>query len=215
LDNANIKQPLIGNVHWWTVLLEGIAALIIGILLITMPAITIFAAVSILGAYWFIIGILAIASIFADRSHMGIKLIVGILGIIAGLAILAYPIISTIIVPLTFVLYIGILGVILGLVSLYRAAKSRTWEHAVTGVISILFGLIIIINPVAAIIVFSYILGAVGIVGGIIAIAAALRLRSAAKRLGIISSGQAMSSVGPGPEPGGSTTLSGDKNLKL
>jgi uncharacterized membrane protein HdeD (DUF308 family) len=188
LDNANIKQPLIGNVHWRTVLLEGIVALIIGILLITMPALTIFAAVSFLGAYWFIIGILAIGSIFSDRTHMGLKLIVGILGIIAGLAILAYPILSTMIVPLTFILYIGILGVFLGLVSLYRAASSRTWEHAVTGVISILFGLIIIVNPVAAIIAFSFILGAVGIIGGIIAIAAALRLRSTEKRHGVTPS---------------------------
>lgn len=215
MDNAKIRQPLIGTVSWWTILLEGIAALVIGLIFLTMPAITILAVTSLLGAYWFIIGILAIASIFSDRTHLGSKLAVGILGIIAGLAILSYPIFSALVVPLTFVLYIGILGVVLGLISLYRAASSRAWGHAVTGIISILFGLIIITNPLAAIIAFSYILGAIGIVGGIIAIAVALRIRSAEKRHGIASAGQAAPSVGSSLEPGGSMTLSGDDNLKL
>jgi len=215
MDNAKISQPLIGTVPWWTVLLEGIAALIIGLLFLTVPAVTIFAVTSILGAYWFVIGILAIASIFANRTHLGSKLAVGILGIIAGLAILSYPILGAIVVPLTFVLYIGVLGVVLGLISLYRAVSSRAWEHGVTGIISILFGLIIIVNPIAAIVVFSYILGAVGVVGGIIAIAAALRLRSAERRPGIASAGQATPSAGSNIEPSGSMTLSGDENLKL
>jgi uncharacterized membrane protein HdeD (DUF308 family) len=215
LDSTKTNEPMIGNAHWWMVLLEGVAALIIGLLLINMPAITIFAAVSLLGAYWFIIGILAIGSIFADRTHLGIKLVMGILGIIAGLAILAYPIMGSIIVPLTFVLYIGILGVILGIVSLYRAVSSHTREHAVTGVISILFGLIVIANPVAAIIAFSYILGAVGIAGGIIAIGAALRMRSARGGQGATLSGQTATSSGTGSEPGGSTTLLRGENQKL
>lgn len=215
MDNAKVSQPIIGIVPWWTVLLEGIVALIIGLLFLTTPIATIFAVTTLLGVYWFVIGVLAIASIVPDRSHLGSKLAVGILGIIAGLAVLSYPIFSAIVIPLTFALYIGILGVVLGLISLYRAATSRSWEHAVTGVISILFGLIIITNPVAAILAFSYILGAIGIVGGIIAIAAALRLRSFEKRHGIMSAGQPASSMGSGPEPGGSMTLSGDENLKL
>ncbi len=82
-------------------------------------------------------------------------------------------------------------------------------------IIGLLFGLIIITNPIAPIVAFSYILGAIGIVGGIIAIAAALRLRSAERRHGITSAGRATSSVVSGPEPGGSKTLSGDENLKL
>lgn len=126
------------------------------------------------------------------------------MGIIAGLAVLLYPIFSAVVIPFTFILYIGILGIILGLISLYRAAISRAWGHAVTGVISILFGLIIITNPLAAIVALSYIIGAIGIVGGIIAIAAALRLRSAERRQGITSAGQAAPSMGSGLESGGS-----------
>jgi len=201
MDNANVRQPsmrqpLIGIVPWWIVLLEGIASLILGLFFITMPAITLLAAVSFLGAYWFFLGLLAIYSVFTDRTHLGRKLAAGILGIIAGLAVLLYPMISTIAVPLAFILYIAILGVILGFISLYRAAGTGLWEYAVTGIISILFGLIIIINPLAAVIALPYILGAISIAGGIVAIAAALSLRSAKRRLRTAPEGRAVPSVG-------------------
>lgn len=214
MESVRIRQPLIGAVPWWTVLLEGLAALIIGLLFLTAPVFTLLAAVSFLGAYWFIIGVLAIVSIFVDRANSGLKLIMGILGIIAGIAVLEYPMISAIVVPATFILYIAVLGVVIGLISLYRAASSRAWGHAMTGVISILFGLFIIANPLAAVVALPYVLGVIGVIGGIIAIAGAISLRSAYRHFETVPSGR-VSSMGAGLEPGESTTRSGDEEPKV
>ena len=73
-----------GSVPWWLVFLEGIAAVIIGIFLLTSPGATLFVLIQILAIYWFISGIFSIISIFINSEMWGWKLFVGILGIIAG-----------------------------------------------------------------------------------------------------------------------------------
>ena len=59
------------SVPWWLVLLEGIAAVIIGIFLLTSPGITLFALVQVTGFFWLIGGIFRIVSIFVDSSSWG------------------------------------------------------------------------------------------------------------------------------------------------
>jgi uncharacterized membrane protein HdeD (DUF308 family) len=182
LEDVSTRQSFVGIVPWWAILLEGIAALIIGLLLLAAPVFSVIAAVQVLGVYWLIVGITSIVSILVDRTNWGWNLIWGILGIIAGIAVLEYPLLSAILVPETLILYIAILGILIGLMGLYRAYSIRSWEYAITGIVSILFGLFIIANPLAATLALTYILGAIGIVGGIIAIVGALKLRSAENR---------------------------------
>ena len=51
-------------IPWWLVLLQGIAAVIIGVFLLTAPGITLLFLVQVLGFFWLIGGILGIMSIF-------------------------------------------------------------------------------------------------------------------------------------------------------
>src|SRR4051794_16325648 len=88
---------------WWLVLLEGISLIIIGILLFTDTDQTVFTLVLFLGIWWFIGGIFDLVSIFMDRSHWGWKLFSGILGIIAGLAIVRHPLWAAFLVPASLV----------------------------------------------------------------------------------------------------------------
>jgi uncharacterized membrane protein HdeD (DUF308 family) len=78
-------------VPWWLVLLEGIAAIILGLLLLTAPQATLLVLVQLLGIYWLVKGIFQIISIFIDSSRWGWKLFAGILGIVAGIIILGHP----------------------------------------------------------------------------------------------------------------------------
>ncbi len=67
---------------WWLVLLEGIAVLILGILLITNTAITVTTLIIFLGVYWLIDGMFSLIQIFTKTSdlHWGWLLARGILG---------------------------------------------------------------------------------------------------------------------------------------
>lgn len=182
MTNAVASQPGIGIIPWWAILLEGIAALFIGLLFLTSPVATLIATIQFLGAYWFVIGILSIVGIFIDKANWGWKLIGGIFGILAGLAVMGYPILSTMVLEGTLILYIAILGIFTGLISLYNAYSGHSWENALIGIIGILFGLFIIANPLSAVIALSHLLGIIGIIGGIIAIAGAIKLRSVHRR---------------------------------
>ena len=51
----------------WLVLLEGIAALILGFLLLTNTPETVFVVVQFVGVYWLIDGIFRLVSIFLDH----------------------------------------------------------------------------------------------------------------------------------------------------
>ena len=72
------------GVPWWLVLIEGIALIILGLLLLANPAKTSVILVQVVGLYWFVAGIFKIISIFMDSSLWGWKLVAGILGIIAA-----------------------------------------------------------------------------------------------------------------------------------
>ncbi|NOX62447.1 MAG: hypothetical protein GXP42_10975 [Chloroflexi bacterium] len=166
-----------GMIPWWVVLLEGIAAIIIGVLLLTSPGVTMFALVTFLGVYWLITGIFAIVSIFIDNTSWGWKLFSGVIGIMAGLLILQHPLISTIIVPATGVWVMGIFGVVIGVINLIQAFQGGGWGIGVLGVLSILFGAVLMANPLIGAAALPFVLGSFGLVFGIFALVAAFKLK--------------------------------------
>ncbi|NJN84083.1 MAG: hypothetical protein HC802_18620 [Caldilineaceae bacterium] len=83
-------------VPWWIVLIEGIAALVIGILLLQSPVETTVFLIQVLGIYWLITGIMSLVNIFIDSHMWGWKLFSGILGIVAGIWIIQHPWWSTV-----------------------------------------------------------------------------------------------------------------------
>lgn len=165
------------TIPWWLVLIQGIAALIVGLLLLVNPAATTLVLIQLVGIYWFVSGIFGIVSIFIDKSMWGWKLFAGILGIIAGILIIQHPLWSTLLVPTVIVIVLGIEGIIIGIVNLIQAFQGGGWGIGILGVLSILFGLFLMFNPLAAAVALPIVLGIFGIVGGIFAIIAAFRLR--------------------------------------
>jgi len=162
---------------WWLVLLQGIVILILGIMFLTWPFETLLVMVTFLGAYWFVSGIFALIGLGMDRTNAALKAVLGILGIIAGILILIYPLFSTILVPFLFIVLIGVWGVIMGAVSLYGGIREEGWGSAVLGVIGIIFGIIILAHPFLTETVLPLVLGIFGIIGGISTIAAAFMVR--------------------------------------
>ncbi len=176
--SAEVYKAEVQLVPWWVILLEGLAALIIGIMLIANPVGTTILLVQILGWYWLITGILTLVLLFMDRTDMIWKLISGILGIIVGILIIANPYISGAIVPATLIILVGILAICFGAVSLFWALKTG-WAAAIMGVLSIIFGLLLLGSPYIGIVMLVYLLAILGIVGGIVTIYMAFKLRSA------------------------------------
>ena len=162
---------------WWLVLLEGIAALILGILLLVNPAETVFVVVQFLGFYWLIDGIFRLVSIFIDHSEWGWKLAGGILGIVLGLYVLRHPLWAALAVPGAAVFVTGIGGIAMGLLAIVQAFRGSGWGAGILGVMGILLGIVILTNPLASAIGLTWALGVLALVGGIALIVMAFRLR--------------------------------------
>jgi len=165
------------GIPWWLILLQGIALVIVGILLLTAPGATLLILVQFLGLWWLIQGLFQIISIFLDSSLWGWKLFAGILGIVAGIIILQHPLWSAILVPGVVIIILGIQALIFGVVELVQAFQGGGWGIGLLGVLSIIFGIVLLANPLMDVAVLAYVLGALGLVGGIAAVVAAFTLR--------------------------------------
>ena len=162
---------------WWLVLINGIAVLILGILLLTNTKATLFIMIQFLGIYWLVAGIFSIIGIFVDKTSWGWKLFSGILGIIAGILVLNHPLWSAILVPTTLVFILGIQGIIVGILGIVQAFKGAGWGAGILGALSIIFGIVLMMNPILGAAALPWVLGIFGVVGGIFAIIAAFRMR--------------------------------------
>jgi uncharacterized membrane protein HdeD (DUF308 family) len=167
--NAAIAQP-VRPFPWQLTLFEGVAAIIVGILLLTAPAQTVFVLVQLLGIYWLVRGVFSLGSIIGDSTMWGWKLFLGVLGVIAGILVLQHPISSAILVPAAAVWVLGLDGIIMGCVGVYMAFKGGGVGSAILGVLSIIFGLVLMSSPLVGALALPWVLGFFGIIGGAIAV---------------------------------------------
>ena len=163
---------------WWLVLLEGIFAAIFGALLLIAPGATLIFLVQVLGFYLLIGGILRLVSIFLDRSLWGLKLAVGILGILAGIVVLQHPLWSAIAIPTYIVYVVGFLAIFEGIGSLIQAFRGGGWGAGILGILLVIFGLILLFNAWIGVAVLPFVLGGFMLAGGVAAIVVSFYLRS-------------------------------------
>jgi uncharacterized membrane protein HdeD (DUF308 family) len=166
---------------WWVVLLQGIAAIIIGILVFTDPATTLITMTIFLGVWWFIGGIFDLVRIFLDHENWGWKLASGILGIIAGLILIRHPLWSAILIPTTLVWILGFIGIVIGVMSIVQAFRGAGWGTGILGVLSIGFGLILLFgNGLEAAKALVVVAAGLAIIGGIAAVFMSFRIKGQA-----------------------------------
>jgi uncharacterized membrane protein HdeD (DUF308 family) len=164
---------------WWLILMAGVLNLIVGILLLANPGKTAIALVWVLGLYWFVQGIFVLVAMFLDHSAWGWKLFMGVLGILAGIVVMRHPIASALVVPSILILLLGIQGLVMGGISLVLAFRGGGWGAGILGALSILFGIILIMNYANLLTVLTYIwvVAIVAIAGGIVQIVVAFQQR--------------------------------------
>ena len=173
---AQVETP---SFPWWMVLLEGVAAIILGVCLLIAPWMTTLIVAQFFGFYWLFSGILSLVGLFGDRTLWGWKLCAGILGIIAGLVVIRHPLWSALVVPATLVVLLGVLGLIEGVVKFGQAFQGAGFGAVVLGILNIIFGLILLTAPLMATLVLPIVAGIFALIGGLAAIFMAFRLHHA------------------------------------
>jgi uncharacterized membrane protein HdeD (DUF308 family) len=162
---------------WWVTLIQGIALVILGILLLSNPARTTVIVVQVLGLYWLVSGIMSLVGIFIDHSAWGWKLFSGILGIIAGIVVLNHPLWSPVIIGATLIIVLGIQAIISGILGVILGIQGGGWGTLILGVVGIIIGIILLANVWVSAFSLPWVLGIFGLIGGVMAIVAAFRQR--------------------------------------
>jgi uncharacterized membrane protein HdeD (DUF308 family) len=163
---------------WWLVLLEGIFAAIFGFLLLIAPGGTLVFLVQVLGFYLLIEGILRLVSIFLDSSLWGLKLAIGILGILGGMVVLNHPLWSALAIPTYIVYIVGFLAIFQGAIGVLQMFRGDGWGVGILGILTVIFGIVVLANPLIGVVALPFVLGVLMLGGGIMAIVASFSLRS-------------------------------------
>ena len=164
---------------WWVFLLQGIAAIILGLLMLTAPGATLLLLVTMLGIYWLVMGVLAFVRVFVDHSVPWFwSLLIAIVGVIAGIAVLKHPLVAALAVPASLVIIIGVLGVVIGLLDIIGGFTGGGIGSFVLGVISVLIGLLLLNSPVAAGLALPIAFGILLLIEGVILVVWAFRVRA-------------------------------------
>lgn len=162
---------------WWLVLLWGLLSLIIGIMFLATPGITTVLLITFLGAYWLVGGFFTLGSLAVDKTNMGLKIFLSIVNILAGIIILLYPLYSTLFIISFFAIFIGFWGLFIGIVHLFHAFKTKDGGNALLGLISMIFGFIILVFPFFAAELIPLIIGVFAVASGIAAIIASFQVK--------------------------------------
>jgi uncharacterized membrane protein HdeD (DUF308 family) len=167
--------------RWWVLLLRGVVAILLGISAIAWPGITLVALNYVFGTFSVIDGIVALVIGFrgeADGTVWWTMVVLGVIAIAAGIIAFVWPGL-TLLVLLTI---IAVSAILRGTIEIAAAIRLRKeiddeWILGLSGVLSILFGALIIYRPDAGLIAIALLIGAYMLALGILAVALSLRLR--------------------------------------
>jgi uncharacterized membrane protein HdeD (DUF308 family) len=186
--------------NWWVLALRGAAALLFGLLALIWPGITLFALVILFGAYALVDGLFSLgAAIFGGRTgdrtdgrSRGWLVVEGIAGLVIGIVTFVWPGITTLVLLALIAAWALVTGV-LEIVAAIRLRKEirGEWLLALGGVLSILFGILLLVWPATGAVALVVLIGAYAVVFGAVLIGLAFRLRR-------LQSGQ---SPAPGARP--------------
>jgi uncharacterized membrane protein HdeD (DUF308 family) len=135
--------------------------------------------------YWLVTGIISIASIFVDSRMWFLKLLVGLLGIAAGIIVNQHPMWSGLLVPSALTLILGIIGIgigVLHLVRVFKGAAGIPLGAAALGVLNLGLGILILMIPLLPTLILIYAIATLMVLMGILTIVAAFMARSAQKK---------------------------------
>jgi uncharacterized membrane protein HdeD (DUF308 family) len=172
---------------WWVLLLRGILLIIAGLLAFVSPV----TWVIFVGVYMLFDGMSFLLAGFSDQPGGQSRwplLIIGILGLLAGLIILWNPALGGI--TLTYV--IAAWAIVTGVLTIITALRLREeidneWWLVLSGVLAIIFGVLVFQNVLAGILTIAWVFGIFAVVVGILSIALAFRVRDFGTRIGAVT----------------------------
>lgn len=167
--------------QWGWIAFRGVLAIIFAIIAIVSPIATAWALALVWGVFAFLEGLAALISgwrLHKQGATWWPYLLFGIIGILAGLLAMAWPGLTMIVL----VYLIGIWAIFGGISEIFMGASlrktvDRWWIMLLAGIISVLFGMLVIYSPFEGMLMMIWCLAGFMLVIGIIGLIFAFRLK--------------------------------------
>jgi uncharacterized membrane protein HdeD (DUF308 family) len=172
--------------RWWTVALRGVAAILFGVLALVWPGVTVLALVVVFGAYALVDGGFTLVAAFGDRDGGRTRgsrawlFARGVAGILTGIIAVVWPGITALALLWVIALWALVAGVF-DIVAAFQLRKELRgeWLLALSGALSVLFGVLLVVWPAAGVLTLVVLIGVAAIAFGITLLTLGLRLRRA------------------------------------
>ena len=179
LNRVQAMSSLLAQ-NWWAVALRGVFAIIFALIAFFSPGATLLSLVWVFAAYMLVDGVFGIVSgirAASNNQRWGLLILEGILNILVGVIAFVMPGLTV----LFFVTLIAVWSLITGVLMIVAAFKlnpeyGRGWL-IFSGIVSVLFGIALLIAPLVGAVVLTWWLGAYALVFGIGLLVLAFKLR--------------------------------------
>jgi uncharacterized membrane protein HdeD (DUF308 family) len=175
--------------NWWALAVRGVVAVLLGLIAFIMPGVTLAAIVLLFGAYAVVDGIFAIvAAVRAAEHHerWWTLALQGVVDILAGIIAFVWPAATA----LALLFLVAFWAIVTGVLEIAAAIRLRReiqgeWLLILSGILSVLFGGVLLALPTAGLLVIVWWIGAYALVSGVVLIALAFKLRGRHQRVPI------------------------------
>jgi uncharacterized membrane protein HdeD (DUF308 family) len=185
LANLGTNAQALCRRTWWVFLIGGLASVVFGIFAFMSPGIALLVLSMFFAAAILVDGASNIVGAVQHREKDGwwIMLLIGILGVVAG----GYALLNPPLSMMAFIFLVAFEAILLGVFLLMlgykvRKATSREWILYVTGALSLLFGILVIMNPAAGGLSVVYLIAGWALVVGALKVLFAFKVKNLPER---------------------------------
>ncbi|MGC2410738.1 MAG: HdeD family acid-resistance protein [Methyloceanibacter sp.] len=166
---------------WWVVGLRGILGIIFGLICLLTPGIAVQVFVILFAAYMLVDGLFAIISgVRAARNgeRWGLLVLEGVVDLAAGAVAVLWPAITLVALIWVIAIWAIVSGALMLAAAFGLNLDHGRWWLALGGIASIIFGVLLVIEPLIGAVVLTMWIGAYAIVFGVMLLVLAFQLHS-------------------------------------
>lgn len=173
---------------WWALLLRGLAAIAFGLLTWLQPAASAAALLLVFGIYVFVDGALGVYTAIRSRGasrYWWVVLLWGLTGVVVGVLTVINPVVTAWVLTI----YIGAWALVTGLMQIIAAVRLRKeiqgeWVLVLSGLVSVLFGGLVLAQPGAGMMAMLWLLATYAVVFGLLMVILAFKVKKGVALLG-------------------------------
>jgi uncharacterized membrane protein HdeD (DUF308 family) len=168
--------------NWWLFTLRGILGIIFGLLALIFPGPTILSLVLLFSAYMLVDGIFGIVSAVRAIRHKedrwGLLIFEGLLNIAVGIAAFLWPGLTVVAFVWLVAAWAIVTGGLMTAAGFHLNIDHGRWWLVLSGLLSLAYGVLVIVAPLAGAVVLTWWIGAYALVFGIALVIFSFKLRS-------------------------------------